>query len=74
MTVFSAIIVGAGPSGIAAAVELINKGIHSDSILVLEKSGVISNMIQLKYPNEKPVLANYKGHILKSVKFSSAYC
>lgn len=61
MIIHSAIIVGAGPAGVATATELINRGLPSDSLLILEKSSQISNMVHSKYPNEKPVLANYKG-------------
>jgi thioredoxin reductase (NADPH) len=61
MIIHSAIIVGAGPAGVATATELINRGLAADSLLILEKSSQISNMVQSKYPDEKPVLANYKG-------------
>src|SRR5688572_952716 len=53
-------IIGAGPAGIATAVEAMNRGYSSDDIVILEKSGEIAHMISQKYPDEKPVLANYK--------------
>ena len=61
MIIYKSIVIGAGPAGIATATELINKGILSEDILVLERSSRVSNMVQTKYPDEKPVLANYKG-------------
>lgn len=61
MIIYTSIVIGAGPAGIATATELINKGISSEDILVLERSSQVSNMVQTKYPDEKPVLANYKG-------------
>lgn len=67
MIVYSAIIIGAGPAGIATANELINKGLPREKILILEKSEQISNMVQMKYPDEKPVLSNYKGQIAECI-------
>jgi thioredoxin reductase (NADPH) len=61
MTIYTSIVIGAGPAGVATATELINKGISPEAILVLERSSQVSNMVQTKYPDEKPVLANYKG-------------
>jgi len=61
MTIYTSIVIGAGPAGIATATELINKGITPEDIVVLERSSQVSNMVQTKYPDEKPVLANYKG-------------
>jgi len=54
------LIIGAGPAGIATAVEAMKRGFSADDILILEKSGEIAHMISAKYPDEKPVLANYK--------------
>lgn len=61
MNIYTSIVIGAGPAGIATATELINKGISPEDIVVLERSSQVSNMVQTKYPDEKPVLANYKG-------------
>lgn len=54
-------IIGAGPAGIATAVELLDRGYRSEDIIILEKSGEVAHMIATKYPDEKPVLANYKN-------------
>lgn len=61
------LIVGAGPAGIATAVEAINRGYKSSDIVLIEKSGELSHMIQSKYPNEKPVLANYKERMAECI-------
>jgi thioredoxin reductase (NADPH) len=55
------VIIGAGPAGIGTAVEAIRRGYRPDQIVILEKSGQIADMIVRKYPEEKRVLANYKG-------------
>lgn len=61
------LIIGAGPAGIATAVEAINRGYKSSEIILIEKSGELSHMIQSKYPNEKPVLANYKERMAECI-------
>lgn len=61
MSTFPIVIIGAGPAGIATAVEAINRGFKSEEIILIEKSGEIAHMISKKYPDEKAVLANYKG-------------
>jgi thioredoxin reductase (NADPH) len=55
------VIIGAGPAGIGTAVEAVRLGYRPDQIVILEKSGQIADMIVRKYPEEKRVLANYKG-------------
>ena len=61
------IILGSGPAGISTAVEAIKKGYSSEDILILEKSNQISSMIVQKYPDDKPVLANYKGRLAECI-------
>lgn len=63
MSTFPIVIIGAGPAGIATAIEAIQRGFKSEEIIILERSHEISNMVTSKYPNEKRVLANYKGKI-----------
>jgi thioredoxin reductase (NADPH) len=63
MSTFPVVIIGAGPAGIAAAIEAMNRGFSSEEIVIIEKSGEIAHMIYTKYPDEKPVLANYKGRL-----------
>lgn len=63
MSTFPLVIVGAGPAGIATAIEAINRGFKSEEIIIIEKSGEIAHMIYSKYPDEKPILANYKGRL-----------
>ena len=63
MSTFPIVIIGAGPAGIATAIEAIQRGFKSDEIIMLERAHEISNMVSSKYPNEKRVLANYKGKI-----------
>ncbi|MEX1243202.1 MAG: NAD(P)-binding domain-containing protein [Thermoanaerobaculia bacterium] len=58
---FDLIIVGAGPAGIALAVEARAAGVPAGGILVLEKAQEHSWIIRKYYPAAKPVLANYKG-------------
>lgn len=60
-------IIGAGPAGIATAVELLNRGYKSEEIIILEKSGEVAHMINAKYPEEKPVLANYKDRLAECI-------
>lgn len=63
MSTFPIIIIGAGPAGIATAIEAINRGYKPEDIIMLEKFGEIAHMINTKYPDEKPVLSNYKGRM-----------
>tara|TARA_R110000868_G_scaffold164359_17_gene396939 strand:- start:7514 stop:8488 length:975 start_codon:yes stop_codon:yes gene_type:complete len=67
MVINPVIIIGAGPAGIATAVEVINRGYKSEDIVILEKSGEIAHMIAAKYPDEKPVLANYKERMAECI-------
>ncbi len=60
------VIIGAGPAGISVAAEAIAKGYDPEKILLIEKSHEITHMIAAKYPEEKPVLANYKGKQVKA--------
>src|SRR4051812_38529959 len=56
-----AIIVGAGPAGIATAIELIEAGVSPKEILVLEKGPHSIDAIRKFYPDKKMTIANYKG-------------
>ena len=67
MVIHPVIIIGAGPAGIATAVEVLNRGYKKEDIIILEKSGEIAHMIAAKYPDEKPVLANYKERIAECI-------
>jgi thioredoxin reductase (NADPH) len=63
MSTFPIVIIGAGPAGIATAIEAINRGYKSEDIVIIERFGEIAYMISSKYPDEKPILANYKGRM-----------
>jgi len=65
--IHSILIIGAGPAGIATAVAAVEHGYSSDEILILEKSGEVAHMIASKYPDEKAVLANYKGKVAEPI-------
>lgn len=67
MVIHPIIIIGAGPAGIATAVEVMNRGYRNDEVVILEKSGEIAHMIAAKYPEEKSVLANYKERLAECV-------
>lgn len=67
LSTYEVIILGAGPAGISVAVEAISKGIAPEKILILEKSHEIMHMISTKYPDEKPILANYKNMHVSSI-------
>lgn len=67
MVIHQIVIIGAGPAGISAAVEALNKGFSPEDILILEKSGEIAHMIASKYPDEKAVLANYKNKVADDI-------
>ncbi|MCK5883573.1 MAG: NAD(P)-binding domain-containing protein [Bacteriovoracaceae bacterium] len=58
---YKMIIIGAGPSGISLAAELISDGVPSDQILVLEKAEEKSFIMRTLYPAQKMVTANFKG-------------
>jgi len=59
---YDLVIIGAGPAGLAVAVEAIKSGIPSDKILIIEKSSDHSASIRRFYPETKLVTANYKGN------------
>lgn len=61
------VIIGAGPAGIATAIEAIKRGYKAENITIIEKSGEVAHMISSKYPDEKPVLANYKERISECI-------
>jgi thioredoxin reductase len=63
MSTFPIVIIGAGPAGIATAIEAMNRGYKTEDIIILEKFGQIAHMINSKYPDEKPILSNYKGRM-----------
>lgn len=67
MVIHPVIIIGAGPAGIATAVEVLNRGYKANEIVILEKSGEVAHMIAAKYPEEKPVLANYKERMAECI-------
>lgn len=60
---YDVIIVGAGPGGIAAAIECKKAGINN--ILLLEKSDKISAMIREYYKAGKRVDKDYKGQVVE---------
>lgn len=55
------IIIGAGPSGIALGSELVEAGISTDKVLLLEKAEKSSWIMRKLYPEQKLVTANFKG-------------
>lgn len=67
MVIHPVIIIGAGPAGVATAVEVLNRGYKANEVIVLEKSGEVAHMIAAKYPEEKPVLANYKERMAECI-------
>lgn len=70
---YDVVIVGAGPGGIAAAIECKKQGI--DNILVLEKSEAIFAMIREYYKAGKRVDKDYKGQVVElagSIPFSDS--
>jgi thioredoxin reductase (NADPH) len=58
---FDLVIVGAGPAGIAVAVEAIRSGTSASKIILIEKGPEHSWSIRKFYPESKLVAANYKG-------------
>lgn len=61
MKLKTVLIIGAGPGGLATAIEAIELGLSRDQILVLEKGEVPIDAIRRFYPDKKMTLANYKG-------------
>ncbi len=59
--IYKNIIVGAGPAGVALAAELIEYGVSSEDILILEKADQKSWVMRELYPDQKLVTANFKG-------------
>ena len=53
--------IGAGPGGIATAIEAIEMGMKPEDILILEKGEVPIDAIRKFYPDKKMTIANYKG-------------
>ncbi len=64
---YDSIIIGAGPGGISAAVELLENGVDKNKILILEKEAEHSFSIKKYYPDNKLVTANYKGFESKAI-------
>lgn len=60
---YDLVIVGAGPAGIAVAVEAIRSGTPASKILLIEKAPEHSYSIRKFYPESKLVTANYKGQV-----------
>lgn len=60
--VFEIAIIGAGPAGIAMAVEARYADIRAEDILILEKGPEHSWAIRVHYPPDKLVTENYKGY------------
>ena len=63
MKEYDVIVVGAGPGGIASAVECKKEGIKN--VLLLEKTGEISAMIREYYKAGKRVDKDYKGQVVE---------
>lgn len=59
---YDILIIGAGPAGIAMAVEARFAGIPKERILVIEKDTKPCSAIRTHYPENKLVTANYKGY------------
>lgn len=58
---FDLVVIGAGPAGIAVAVEAIRTGTPTSKIILIEKGPQHSWSIRKFYPDSKLVTANYKG-------------
>jgi thioredoxin reductase (NADPH) len=58
---YKVIVVGAGPGGLAAAIECQEMGMSREDILILEKGSEPADAIRKFYPEKKMTLANYKG-------------
>jgi thioredoxin reductase (NADPH) len=54
-------VLGAGPAGIATAIEAIEMGMKTEDILIFEKGAVPIDAIRKFYPDKKMTIANYKG-------------
>lgn len=54
-------IIGAGPAGLATAIEAFHLGISRENVLVIEKGEAPIDAIRKFYPDKKMTLANYKG-------------
>ncbi len=57
------VIIGAGPAGIATAIEAIKRGYKAENITILEKSGEVAHMIATKYPDENLCLQTTKKEL-----------
>jgi len=64
--IYDSVILGSGPGGISAYIELVENGIESNKILILEKSKEHNFSVKKYYPEGKLVTANYKGFESKS--------
>lgn len=62
MNIYDVVIVGAGPGGIASAIECKKMGI--ENIVLLEKTDNISGMIREYYKDGKRVDKDYKGQVV----------
>lgn len=62
MKIYDVVIVGAGPGGIASAIECKKMGI--ENIVLLEKTDNISAMIREYYKDGKRVDKDYKGQVV----------
>ncbi len=60
-SMYSLVIIGAGPSGIALAVEALAAGVSKEQILIIEKAESHSWTLRSLYADDKLVAANYKG-------------
>lgn len=60
--IYDMIIVGAGPAGIAMAVEARFAGIPDERLVIIEKDQKPCWSIRTQYPESKLVTANYKGY------------
>lgn len=60
-------IIGAGPAGIATAIECIEMGIATERILLLEKGAVPIDAVRKFYPDKKMTIANYKGMTTETI-------
>jgi thioredoxin reductase (NADPH) len=61
------IIIGAGPAGVSMAAEAITAGMSAERILILEGATRNSWIIRRLYPEQKLVVANYKGKTRESL-------
>ncbi len=61
MNRYKVISIGAGPGGLALAIECIEHGLKPEDILVLEKGDAPIDAIRKFYPEKKMTVANYKN-------------